>query len=370
MAKKQATTVNNDWQTMIQKPEPMGKKKYEDDKPDPFKQKREDVYYTLYSSPEGEKYAFAMVPAADGTPFYMTDLLTLKRHKFTSPKTGIPYFENLKFFSDPTAMFGKELVDSINTDPTSVDAEKIKAFKRHSDLVQRYKNVQYAKALVKNEKGDDVNLINFGYSKNKKLIFANRLQKQATTAFFGVWTKFKGAMNDKREFGIKLFSTRYGAFQDKFRGLLNQTNDTHQKLQPEWFQDFFSSVGDVKGIIDVEMGSMGPGGKGASIKLVKLGKDAIDDAGVGVTGPITEKDIVMPKGAENELSFRHYIMGFKSTEDIWQDTYMDRVEEAIIQLENHVKEKQLEAVTGSSDEVVQDQATPQSSSDDNEDAPF
>jgi len=368
MAKKQATTVNNDWQTISAKPEVTNNKKYEDDKPDPFKQKREDVYYSLFPKTGGELYGFAMVPASNGSGFLMTDVMTIKRHKFTSPKTGIHYFENMKLPMDPDQIFGKEVMDKVQKDPTSVDGTIIKAIKRHSDLVQRYKNLQFAKALVKNAKGDDVNLINFGYSKSPG-VFNSRLQKQKVTAFFGVWTKWKGVTNDKREFGIKFISSRYGAFQDKFRGLLNSTNDTHQKLQPEWYTDFFSSVGDVKGVMDVEMGNMGPTGKGASIKLVKLGKDPIDDAGVGVTGPITEKDIVIPSEPENELSFIHYLMGFKSTEDIWQDVYVDRFEQAVIQLESHVKEMQLDAVAQTTGETPQASAEVKNE-ESNEDAPF
>lgn len=345
MAKK-AVTLNNDWQSIIAKPEVQRGNKYEDDKPDPFYQKREDTYYTLFPSEAGEQYAFAIVPSMKGEPFIMADIMTIKRHRFTSPKTGIHYYEPLKLPMDPNMIFDMKVIEKA-TDPNSLtdeDKATISAIKRHSDLVQRYKNLQYAKAIKKT--GDkEVNLINFGYSTNPNL-YNQRLQKQAVTGFFGVWTKWKGAPNDKREFGIKFISSRYGAFQEKFRGLLNQTKSTHDKLDPQWFTKYFSSIDGVAGILDVEMGAMGVGGKGASIKLVKLGKDAIDDAGVGVTGPITEADIKIPTDEDNKLSLMHYLMGFKSSADIWQDAYVDRFEEAIVQLEAHVAAKQLELVEG------------------------
>lgn len=342
MAKKADTKLNNDWQSIVAKPESKKTNKYEDEKPDSFHQKREDTYYTLFPSQDGEKYAFAIVPGANGLPFVMTDVMTIKRHRFTSPKSGIHYHENLKLPMDPNMLFDMSIIDKAS-DPNSLteeDKEVIKGIKRHSDLVKRYKDLQYAKVIKKT--GDkEVNLVNFGYAKVPKL-FNQRLRKESVTAFFGIWTKWKGAPNTEREFGVKFITSRYGAFQDKFRSLLNQTSETHDEDVPDWFQKYFSTIGKVEGIMDIEMGSMGVGGKGASIKLVKLGKDVIDDKGVGVTGPIKESDILIPKEEDNKLSHLHYLMGYKSNEDLWQPTYVDRFEEAIIQLEDHVKSMQLE----------------------------
>lgn len=381
MAKK-AAVLNNDWQSIIAKPEVQRKNKFEDDKPDPFYQKRPDVYYTMFPSAEGEKYAFGIVPAADGQPFIMTDVMTIKRHRFTSPKTGIHYFENLKLPMDPAILFDMTVLDRA-ADPNSLTEEDkvlISNIKRHSELVQRYKELQYAKVMKKISSPDgvkEVNLVNFGYAKNATL-FNSRLQKQAITGFFAIWTKWKGLPNTKREFSIKFINSRYNSVQDKFRALLTQTAETHNEDDPTWFEKYFSSIGGVAGVIDIEMGDMSIGGRGATIKLVKLGKDVIDDKGVGVTGPITEADIVFPSEPENKLSLVHYLMGFKSTEALWQDDYVDRFETAIEQLEKHVEDKKLELAMSAgsaptSDSAVQNAATPSAPlSDDpaDEDLPF
>lgn len=327
------TEFNNDWQSLIAKPEVKKGKKFVDDEPDPFYQKREDTYYTLFPSQDGEKYAFAIVPAADGRPFVMEDIMTIKRHRFTSPKDGKHYFENLKLPMDPKVLFDMSVLEKVTKDPNSIteeDKATINNIKKHSEIVQRYKDLQYCK-----DEG-----VNFGYAKVMGL-HNSRLQKQQLTGFFGVWTKWKGAPNDKREFNIKFISSRYGAFQDKFRSLLQGVAETHQELQPSWYEDYFSHIGGVKGVIDVEMASMAVGGKGATVKLVKLGKDPIDDKGVGVTGPITEKDIKLPKGDENVLSHLHFFMGFKSNESLWQEAYVERFEAALAQLEAHVANMKL-----------------------------
>lgn len=327
---------NNDWQSIIATPDPKKGNKFKDDEVDPFYQKREDTYYTLFPSKEGEKYSFAVVPAADGKAFIMEDIMTIKRHRFTSPKDGKHYFENLKMPMNPNVLFDKEVIAKALESPESITEEDKKVilnFKRHSELLKRYKDLQYCK----------VENVNFGYAKVMGL-HNSRLQKLALTGFFGVWTKWKGAPNVKREFNIKFISTRYGAFQDKFKAILTSMNDTHKELQPSWYQDYYSHLGGVKGVLDIEMGSMAVGGKGASIKLVKLGKDEIDDRGAGVTGPITEKDIVLPKGKENVLSHLHFFMGYKSDQDLWQDGYVDRFEAALDQLEAHVRDIKSEKV--------------------------
>lgn len=355
MAKK--AEFNNDWKALIAKPEPQKKgKKFNDDEPDPFYQKREDTYYTVFPPRKDEgdtqRYAFAVVPAADGTPFVMEDIMTIKRHRFTSPKTGIHYFENLKMPMNPNAIFDMSVMDKVSKDPNSLteeDKATIQAIKKHSELVQRYKDLQYCK----------VDGVNFGFVQGKPGVHNQRLKKVALTGFFGAWTKWKGAPNDKREFNVKFISANYGAVQDKLRSLLSSMAETHDELQPTWFQDYFSHHGGVKGVIDIEMGSMAVGGRGATMKLVKLGKDPIDDKGVGVTGPIKEKDIILPKGDENALSHLHFYMGFKANEDLWQPSYAERFEAAIEQLEKHVEDVKLRNVTESTSEAAPAaQATP------------
>lgn len=326
--------LNNDWQSLIAKPEvKKGGKKFEDDVPDPFYVKREDTYYTLFPPRKDEgdvqRYAFALVPGANGQAFVMEDIMTIQRHRFTSPKDGKHYYESLKLPMNPNAIFDMSVMEKVSKDANSLteeDKKTIQNIKKHSDLVQRYKDLQYCKEPN----------VNFGFVQGKMGLHNGRLKKQALTGFFGVWTKWKGAPNTAREFNIKFISSGYGAFQDKFRSLISTVAETHNELQPTWFEDYFSNIGGVKGVIDVEMGSMAVGGKGATVKLVKLGKDPIDDKGVGVTGPITEKDIILPKGEENTLSHLHFYMGFKANESLWQDAYVERFETAIAQLEEHV----------------------------------
>lgn len=368
MAKKSAnesTTFNNNWEALIAKPEVnSAKKNYADNEPDPFYQKREDTYYGMFPSDAGEKYAFAIVPAENGDAFLMTDIATIQRHRFTSPKDGKHYFENLKMPMDPKKVFDYSVMDKLS-DPNSLtdeDKKTLAQIKRHGELMQRYKNLQYCK----------VENVNFGFSQKPNL-YSSRLKKQSLTAFFGVWTKWKGAVNTHGDRQVKLISTGYGSFQDKFRALLKSTYETHNELQPTWLEDYFSSNNGVKGVIDVTMGSMKVGGEGASIKLIKVGKDPIDDKGAGITGPIEEKDVVTLPGDENRLSHLHYYMGMKSDGPLFHDAYADRFEEALSQLEAHVEEMKLKnlgspssatAADSSASNSVQGQA-PQS-----DDVPF
>lgn len=336
---KPATFVN-DWQTLVAKQETT-KKNREEDGPDPFHQKREDTYYGLYPSDAGERYGFAVVPSADGRPFVLADVGTIRRFRFTSPKDGKHYFENLKLIMDPNHLFDMSVMGRIS-DPNSIAEEDkvlLQRIKRHADLTQRYKNLQYAK--VEKEGA------NFGYSP-KDSLFSNRLKKVALTAFFGRWTKWKGATNTHGDKTVKLITSTHAQFQDKFRAVLKAMGESHDEDQPTWFEDYFSTAGGVKGILDVNMGSMKVGGEGCTVKMVKVGKDIIDDKSVGFLAPINEKDVILPEGEENRLSHLHFFMGFKSNEDLYQDVYMDRVEEAIVQLEGHLATIALSKAAGTS----------------------
>lgn len=333
---KQDSGFQNDWKALVAKPETASKKTYAENEPDPFYQKREDTYYGLFPSDSGEKYAFAIIPDASGRPFLMTDIATISKFRFTSPKDGKNYFENLKMPMDPKYLFDMSIMTKLS-DPASLtedDKKLLSQIKRHSDLIARYKNLQYCK-----EEG-----VNFGYSP-KPTIYNNRLKKVALTAYFGIWTKWKGAINSHKDRGVKLITSSYPAFQDKFNALLESMDETHNEDQPTWFEDYFSMKNGVKGILDVKMGSMKVGGEGATIKLIKIGKDVIDDKGVGITGPITEKDVVFSSEPENKLSHLHYYMGMKSNGEIYHDIYADRFEEALVQLESHLNDIKLKNAT-------------------------
>lgn len=327
MTKKKAPKFNNDWQSLAAKPQKFTQKK--DDKiEEPYKVRREDAYVSMFPSDEGEKYSFCIVPDKDGNPFVMTDVMTIKRFKFRNPKTNEDYFENLKLPMDPEMIFDMSVVDKKVKDPSSLTEEDKKVLKdiaKHADLVKRWKELYYCK----------VDNVNFGYAKSPTR-YNGRLRKDALTGFFGIPTKWKGEEVPKK--GVKFIQNRHLGFQDKFRALLKQTADTHDELQPTWYEDYFSNIGGYKGVIDVELGSMRVGGKGATVKLIKIGKDNIEDKGAGVLGGINDKDVTFPKGESNELSHLHYYMGFDSTQDIWQDLYAARFEEAIEDLENHVND--------------------------------
>lgn len=343
MAKANAgntATFVNDWQSLVAKQDNSSKKTQQNDEPDPFYQKREDTYYGLFPSDAGERYSFAVIPAKDGTPVLMTEVGTIKMHRFTSPKDGVHYFENLKLIMDPRYLFDMTVMNRIN-DPNSISDEDkalLSKIKRHGDLVQRYKDLHYCK----------VEGVNFGYSP-KPGLFNNRLKKVALTTFFGRWTKWKGANNTHGDQGVKLIYSTHAQFQDKFRAVLKSMGESHDELQPTWFEDYFSIYGGAKGILDVNMGSMKVGGEGCTVKLTKVGKDPIDDKSVGFLAPISEKDIVFPTEAENALSHLHYYMGYKSTEDLYQEVYMDRIERAISQLEQNVNDQKMRAAGSTSE---------------------
>lgn len=354
MPKKKATTFNNDWQSLAARPQKFNNKK--DDKiVEPYKIRREGAYLSMFPSDEGEKYSFCIVPDKDGNPFIMTEVMTIKRFKFRNPKTNEDYFENLKMPMDPNMIFDMSVVDKSMNDPASLTEDEkstLKAITKHADLVKRWKELFYCK-----EDG-----INFGYAKSPTR-YNGRLRKDALTGFFGVPTKWKGEEVPKK--GVKFIQNRYLQFQDKFRSLLEQTAETHDELQPSWYEDYFSNTAGYKGVIDVEMGSMKVGGKGATVKLIKIGKDNIEDKGAGVLGGIKDKDIDYPKGDENALSHLHYYMGFDSTQDLWQELYVNRIEEAIEDLENHVKEIKAQNVLKGSDETkVEENVTSEGGQDD------
>lgn len=338
MAKKQAKTNKffNDWQALAAKPEAPNTKKNSDKIEEPYRVKRSGVYLSMFPSEEGEKYSFSIVPDKDGKSFIMTEIMTIKRFKFRNPKTNEDYFENLKIPMDPKLLFDMDVLEVEN--PTDEQKKTIADIKKHADLVQRYKNLFWCKV-------DNVNL---KYAKNPTK-YNNRLRKEALTGFFGIPTKWKGVENSERDFSVKFIQSKHNGFQEKFRTLLQQTAVTHDDLQPTWYEDYFSTEGGVKGVVDVEMGSMKVGGKGATVRLVKLGKDPIEDKGVGVTGEIEPKDIKVLEGPENELSHLHYYMGFDSRENLWQDMYADRFEEAIADLEQHVEDVKLKNSEESSD---------------------
>lgn len=334
---KKTVGFQNDWKSIVAKPETGAKKQQEEREPDPFYQKREDSYYGLFPSDAGEKYAFAVIPDASGRAFIVTDIATIKRFRFTSPKDGQSYFDNLKMPMDPNQLFDMSVLKKATSDPASLtDSDKslLSQIKRHGDLIARYKNLQYCK-----EEG-----VNFGYSP-KPNIWNNRLKKVALTAFFGVWTKWKGAVNSHGDRGVKLIYANYAAFSDKFTALLTAMSESHDEDQPSWYEDYFSINPTVKGILDVKMGSMKVGGEGVTLKLIKVGKDVIDDKAVGMTGPISLKDVVIPKEPENQLSHMHYYLGMKSDGELFHDTYADRFEEALVQLEDHVNDIKLRNLT-------------------------
>lgn len=344
----QPGNFNNDWQSLVAKQETKNNKTQQSDEPDPFYKKREDTYYGLFPSDAGEKYGFAVVPAANGAPFVLADVGTIKMHRFTSPKDGQHYFETMKLIMDPNMLFDMSVMSRIS-DPNSIseeDKELLKKIKRHANLVQRYKDLQYCR-----EEG-----VNYGYSP-KPGLFVNRLKKVTLTAFFGRWTKWKGAVNTHGDKSVKLIYSTHAQFQEKFRAVLKTMGESHDELQPTWFEDYFSTNGGVKGILDVNMGSMKVGGNGCTVKLIKVGKDPIDDKSVGFLAPIEEKDLVFPEGEDNALSHLHFYMGYASNEDLYQEVYMDRVERAISQLEDNLTSQRLKnagstaSVVGNAEEV-------------------
>jgi hypothetical protein len=328
MAKQANNKSTNDWQALIAKPEAQNAKKQFDKIEEPYKAKRPGVYLSMFPSDEGEKYSFAIVPDANGRSFIMTEIMTIKRFKFRNPKTSEDYFENLKVPMDPKLLFDMNVLDV--KEPSDEQKIVIANIKKHADLVQRYKDLYWCK----------VDNVNFGYS-SAPTKYNNRLRKEALTGFFGVSTKWKGVENSTRDFSVRFIQSRYAAFQEKFRTLLQQTAVTHDELQPTWYEDYFSSSEAVKGVIDVEMGSMKVGGQGATVKLVKLGKDPIEDKGVGVTGEILPSEIKSLEGPEHKLSHLHYYMGFDSREDLYQTMYIERFEDAIADLEQHVEDVKL-----------------------------
>jgi hypothetical protein len=175
---KKASGFQNDWKAIIAKPDTKGNKKQQEERePDPFYQKREDSYYGLFPSDAGEKYAFAVIPEDSGRAFITTDIATLKRFRFTSPKDGQHYFDNLKMPMDPTYLFDMTVLDRAKAG-TASDADKVilAQIKRHGELMNRYKNLQYCK----------VEGVNFGYSP-KPNVWNGRLKKVSLTAFFGVY---------------------------------------------------------------------------------------------------------------------------------------------------------------------------------------
>lgn len=332
MAKAKTNKFFNDWQALAAKPVDSNAKKIDEKVVEPYRVKRPTgTYLSMYPSDEGEKYAFAIVPDENGRSFIMTEIMTLKRFKFRNPKTNEDYFENLKLPMQPELLFDMSVLDVDK--PTEEQLKVISDIKRHADLVQRYKNLYWCK----------VENVNLGYAKNPTK-YNNRLRKEALTGFFGVPTKWKGVENTERDFSVKFIQSRHSAFQEKFRTLLQQTAVTHDELMPTWYEDYFSTQGEVKGVVDVELGSMKVGGKGATVKLVKLGKDPIEDKGIGVSGAILPADIKALEGDDNKLSHLHYYMGFDSRENLWQDMYVERFEEAVLDLEDHVETVKLKNV--------------------------
>ena len=323
---KTAKFVNN-WQALSAKPEVKGNLRDNGKIVEPYKVRRENAYLSMFPSEEGEKYYFCIIPDSEGRSFIMTEIMTIKRFKFRNPKTNEDYFENLKLPMDPAKLFDMSVVEKAAKRETLTDEDKkiLSNIKVHADLVQRYKDLYFCK-----EEG-----INFGYAKAPTR-YNGRLRKEALTGFFGIPTKWKGTELDSRE--VKFIQNRYMQFQDKFTELLNQTAETHDELQPTWYEDYFSNINGYKGVIDVNMGLMKVGGKGASVKLIKTGKDPIEDKGAGILNGIDPKKVKLPKEKENALSHLHYYMGFDSTQDLWQDMYVDRFTEAIEDLEAHLGE--------------------------------
>jgi len=320
----------NNWQALAAKPEVESKSNKFEKVEEPYKVTRENSYLSMFPSDAGEKYSFFIVPSFDGKSFIMTEVMTIKRFKFKNPKTQEDYFENLKIPMDPKLIFDMSVIEKASTKPnelTEEDKKTIKDIKRHADLVKRYKDLFWCKV-------DNVNL---GYSPTSGM-YTNRLKKESLTGFFGVPTKWKGTVNTNKDYSVKFIQSRHSQFQENFRTLLQLTSETHDELQPTWFEDYFSTSGGVKGVLDVSMGSMKVGGKGVAIKLVKLGKDPIEDRGVGVSGEIDPDAVKIPTSESDKLSHLHYYMGFKTNESLWQEIYVDKFEEAIEDLENHVKE--------------------------------
>ena len=324
----------NDWQSLSAKQEPAGsKKKFDNEKVvEPYRVKRRGSFLTMYPSDAGEEYAFSIVPSSDGKSFIMTEVMVVKRFNFKNPKTNEDYFETLKIPMDPKLLFDMSVVDKAAKTPEKLsDKEKktLEDIKRHASLTKRFKDLYW----------DKTEGVNLKYAKNPTR-YNQRIQKDALTGFFGIKTKWKGVNNEEKDYSVKFISTKYVGFQEKFRTLLQQMSSSHDDLMPDWYEKYFSTLKGVNGVIDVEMGSMRVGGKGATVRLVKLGKDPIEDASVGVSGVIDPKSITTLQGKENELKHLHYYMGFNSQESLWQDMYVDRFEEAIVDLENHVKEVQ------------------------------
>lgn len=322
--------IMNDWAALIAKPE-SNKKNYESEGPDAWYQKRENCFYYLNSSDSGSKYDVAIVPDRDGVPFVMTEIATIKRFRFTSPKTGIHYFENMKIPVESKTLFNMDLVQKglSGGELTEEEKEELLLIKRHGELIQRYKEVVFNKDF------------NFKWAQ-KKTFWTSRIKKVSLTAFLGVWTNWEGTANKEKDYSLKLFTSTHNDFQTKFRGLIESLAATHSELQPTWFKDFFSVEKEVKGLIDMNIGSMKVGGAGATIKLVKVGKDPIDDAAAGYTSVIKKKDIKNAyEGEENEASIMHWYLGMKSDGRLYQAALFDRFEEAITQLEDKLSEVRL-----------------------------
>lgn len=346
MAKKveQQSNFQNNWRDLVAKPviQTKGNKKFNDEPqgPPPYYQKRENVFHTLFPSEAGSKYDFFIIPDKEGKPFSKGQVAQIQLFKFHSPKQNKDIFNKVQIATDPSVYFDMSVLDKAK-DPNSLteeDKQTLKNIKRHENLVQRWRDLYFTK-----EEG-----VNFKYAKGTNR-YNNRLKKQELTLMFGVYTKWNGEENVTGDRRIKLIYSDYGAFQDKFTDFVISTGEVHEEDQPSWFEDYFSINNGVKGIIDVNMGSMAVGGKGATIKLVKLGKDPIDDKGVGVKGEIPVNSIVYPMEPENALSHFHYFFKIKSTEALYQDRIMDEFEEAIVQLEEFLNEKKIEnALKGNS----------------------
>lgn len=322
----------NDWQKLAEKPilnnqEKSGNLKIEE----PYKRNREDSRYSMLPTDAGSNYSFAVVPSRNGDTFCMSNIAIVRRHKFFNPKTGEDYFDTRRMPMNPADIFDMSVLDK--KDLTEEDKITIARIKRHGELIKRWKDLNYCK----------IEGVNFKYATGVKTIWNDRIKSEAVTGFFGVWTRWTNSgtevLNTNKDYKVKFIYSRYNAFQDKFRGLLEQTDKSHSKLQPNWYEDYFSSYGGIKGILDAEFASMKVGGRGCSVKLVKLGKDPIDDSSVGVTSEIKESDIIMPKDKADELSHLHYYMMYDSTQELWQDTNADLFEEGLAQLEHHVQAK-------------------------------
>jgi hypothetical protein len=319
-------------------------------------QKREDVHYTMFPAKEGQvplTYCFAVIPDRDGMSVRFAEVATIKRHKFTSPKDGQHYFENLKMFMDAVNQFTPaelELVDRVQEELSDEEKATVELITRHEGLMRRYRQLLYQ---------DD---INFGWSQ-KPTMATSRLRKLVVSMFFGRWTKWKDTVNPGTDNKPKLIYSIHKDFEGKMVSFLEGMGEKHDELQPNWFEDYFSHVGGVQGILEAKMGCMKVGSTGSAINLIKLGKDPIDAQAVGMMKELNEKDIEMPTEPENELSHFHYYMGVKSTMSISQKVRFDKFEEALEQLEklqDEAKERKAAVEGQGSDNKTGAEATGQS----------